>query len=318
MRPMRSIVPYATALAALAALAGAPASAQTAPDKAPAAQSAPAPSAAAQSTPEASQAAADPVVAKVGDQQITRADVTDAAMNLPDEYRGMAPDKLFPMMLDQLIDRAAIVNLARKQGLDQDPEVKREFANAQAQVLQNTLLSRTITPLLTEDAIRARYNKDIAGKTGEEEVHARHILVSTEAEANKVIAELKKGGDFAALAKQSSTDPGAAQGGDLGWFKKGDMLPAFSAAAFAMKPGQISDKPVHTQYGWHVIKVEGRRSAPAPTFEQAHDEVRQAIIHDAVGQELVKARAGLVVVKYNPDGSVQRPTDTAQPPPAPK
>jgi peptidyl-prolyl cis-trans isomerase C len=312
MRPMRSIVPFATALAAMAALAGTPALAQTSPPKA-----APAP-AASPAAPHAALAAADPVMAKVGDQNITRSDIADAAMGLPDEYRSMPPATLFPMILDQLIDRAAIVDLARKQGLEKDPEVKRQIANAEADVLQNALLSRVIAPLVTEDAIRARYNRDVAGKPGEEEVHARHILVATQAQANKIIAQLKKGADFATLAKQNSTDPGAAQGGDLGFFKKGDMLPAFSAAAFAMKPGQFSDKPVHTQYGWHVIKVEGRRAAPPPTFEEAHDSLRQAIIHEAVTQELNKARAGVQVVKYNLDGSVQKATDTAQPPPAPK
>ena len=137
------------------------------------------------------------------------------------------------------------------------------------------LCSREIGPLVTDEAVRARYERDLAGKPGEPEVHARHILVATEADADAIIAELKKGGDFAAIAKARSTDPGAAQGGDLGWFKQGDMLPEFSAVAFALQPGQITDNPVHTRYGWHVIKVEERRAAPPPSFEQARDELAQ-------------------------------------------
>ena len=96
-------------------------------------------------------------------------------------------------------------------------------------------------------------------------MHARHILVASEDEAKKIIEELNKGGDFAALAKAHSTDSGAAQGGDLGFFKKGDMVPEFAAAAFALKAGEITTTPVHTQYGWHIIKVEEHRQAPPPT-----------------------------------------------------
>jgi peptidyl-prolyl cis-trans isomerase C len=191
------------------------------------------------------------------------------------------------------------------------------MADASNQALQNALLSRTITPQVTEEAIRARYQRDIAGKAGEEEVHARHILVANEADAVKIIAELKAGGDFVAIAKARSTDPGAQDGGDLGFFKKGDMVPEFADAAFAMKPGQISDKPVHTQYGWHIIKVEERRAAPPPTFEQARDELRQKMIQEDIQALLVQARAGVQVQKFNADGSVPRPTDNAQPPPAP-
>src|ERR1019366_5698263 len=155
-------------------------------------------------------------------------------------------------------------------------------------------------------------------KTGEEELHARHILVASEAEANKIIAELKKGGDFASIATARSTDPGAAQGGDLGFFTRGDMLPEFADAAFALKPGQFTDKPVKTQYGWHVIKAEERRTAPPATYAQAHDELRQQIIQESVQKVVAGARAGLTVAKFNADGSPMRATDTAEPPPAPK
>ena len=182
--------------------------------------------------------------------------------------------------------------LARKQGLDKDPAVQRQMARAQEEALQSALFHRDIGPLVTDQAVRARYDRDIAGKPGEPEVHARHILVANEADATAIIAELKKGGDFAAIAKARSSDPGAAQGGDLGWFKKGDMLPEFSEAAFALKPGEVSDKPVHTSYGWHVIQVEERRTAPPPSFEQARDELRNQMIQEGVQKLLASARAG--------------------------
>jgi len=305
MRIMRLTV-AALALAALSTAA----MAQNEP-----AQNAPAsPPAAGQATPPA--AKPDPVVAKVGGADVHLSDIDAAVQSLPEEYRNMPAPMLYPMLLDQAVDRKALVMLAQKQGLDKDPQVQRQMARAEEQALQSALLSRVVGPQVSDQAVRARYEQDIAGKPGEEEVHARHVLVASEEEAKKIIAELKAGGDFVALAKAHSTDPGAAEGGDLGFFKKGDMLPEFSAAAFALQPGQITDTPVHTQYGWHIIKVEERRRAPPPSFEQARNDLRQQMIREDVQKVVQEARAGVTVEKFNPDGSVPKATDTAQPPPA--
>ena len=279
----------------------------------PAPGAAPAPPAAA-SDP----ATSDPVVAKVNGQDIRASDVREAMSSLPDEYRSLPPNMLFPMMLDQLIDRKALVLLAQKQGLDKDPQVQRQMTRAADSALQNALLSRDVGPSVTEQKVKERYDATVANKPGEEEVHARHILVGSEDEAKKIIAQLQGGADFAQLAKEHSTDPGAAQGGDLGWFKKGDMLPEFSAAAFALQPGQITDTPVHTQYGWHIIKVEGRRQAPPPSFEQARDQLRQDMIQEGVRKVVAEARQGLAIQRFNPDGSTPKATDSAEPPPASK
>jgi peptidyl-prolyl cis-trans isomerase C len=258
----------------------------------------------------------DPVVARINGSEIHLSDVQDAVGGLPDEYRNLPPQMLFPMLIDQLVDRKAVVLLARKSGLEKDPQVQKQLARAEDSTLQNALLGREVGPSVTEAKVKARYDATIAGKPGEEEVHARHILVVKEEEAKDIIAELKKGGDFAALAKAHSTDPGAAQGGDLGFFKKADMLPEFSAAAFALQPGQITETPVHTQYGWHVIKLEEKRQAPPPTFEQSHDQIRQEMIQEGVRKVVAEARQGLTIEKFNPDGSVPKPGDTAAPPAA--
>jgi peptidyl-prolyl cis-trans isomerase C len=292
------------ALAALCCLAG-PASAQAPSAKPPAVQ-----------TPDAG-AAADPVVARVNGTEIRLSDLQDAMGSLPAEYRSMPPQTLYPALINQLVDLEAVVAMARKQGLDKDPTVQRQMARAQEEALQSALFHRDIGPLITDEAVRARYDRDIAGKPGEAEVHASHILVANEADAVAIIAELKKGGDFAAIAKARSSDPGAAQGGDLGWFKKGDMLPEFADAAFALQPGQTTDKPVHTQYGWHVIKVEERRTAPPQTFEQARDGLRNQMVQDGLQKLVASAVADVKVEKYNIDGSTPHATDTAEPPPAP-
>lgn len=263
------------------------------------------------------QTPADPVVAKVDGQPIRLSELKEAAASLPANARSMPEQTLLPLLLDQIIDGRALVAEARKTGLDKDPVVQRQVQAAEDQALQTALLHKEVGPLVSEEAVRARYDKDMAGKPGVEEVHARHILVPDEATAKKVIAELKKGGDFAALSKQYSKDPGAAQqGGDLGFFKQGDMVPEFAAAAFALKDGEVTATPVHTQFGWHVIQTIERRSAPPPSFDQAKEELRRDMIQDAVKQAVAKARADVTVETFNLDGSPARATDSAVPPPA--
>jgi peptidyl-prolyl cis-trans isomerase C len=280
------------------------------------------PAALAQTAPAAPAAAApakpaDPVLAKVNGSEIRLSDLAVLAQNLPEEARQMPPAQLYPQLLDQAIDGKALAALAKKEKLDANPEVARAMAMSAERTLQSALVSREVGPSVEEAKIRARYDSEIAGKPGEEEIHARHILVASEDLAKKLIADIKGGADFATLAKTNSTDPGAASGGDLGFFKANDMLPEFSVAAFALKPGQVADTPVQTRYGWHVIKVEERRSSAAPSYEQAHDDLRQTMISEGINKLLVTARTQIKVERFNPDGSPVKPTDTATPPAKP-
>ncbi len=277
----------------------------------------PAPAAGQPPAPAAAGAAADPVVARVGKDEIHASELSDAAKALPEELRGMPPTALYPMLLDQLIDRHVVVIAAKKEGLDRDPSVQRMVSRATDSALQNALLTREIAPTLTEDAIKARYERDFAGKPGETEVHAQHILVADEETAKKVIAELNGGADFAELAKKYSTDPGAQSGGDLGFFKKTDMLPEFSEVAFALKAGETTQTPVKTRFGWHVIHVQEVRTAPPPSLEQVHDEVRQTLIQEGVSRVLAQAKTGLPIEKFNVDGTPAAPGDGAAPTLAP-
>jgi peptidyl-prolyl cis-trans isomerase C len=254
------------------------------------------------------------VLAKVGNDTIHMSDVAEAAANVP-ELKNVPPQQAYPMVLDRLISMAAVADAARRAGIDKNPEVAKQLARATDEVLSNALLSIKVGPSVTPEAINAIYQKDYANKPGAEEVHARHILVPTEEEAKKVIAELKGGADFAKTAAKYSKEPGAAdRGGDLGFFAAGDMVPEFSNAAFAMKPGTFSDTPVHTQFGWHVIKVEERRAAPPKTLEQATPEIRQALIREGVDKVVKESIASTKIERFNPDGTVARPIDAAQPP----
>ncbi len=300
--PQPGPLPLVATLLAGAMLLATPALAQ--------APATPAPALSGQATP------ADPVVARVAGKDIRLSDVSDAAQQLPAEARSMPPGMLFPLLLDQLIDRAAIVELARRRGMDKEQAVARQMARAQDQALQTAVIGRDVGPLVTEPELRARYDREIAGRSGEEEVNARHILLGSEADARAVIAELKKGGDFATIARARSTDK-ASGDGDLGFFKQGDMVQEFAAAAFALKAGETTDNPVKTQFGWHVIRVEARRSTPPPTFEEAFDGLRSKTIQEGVDKILKEARTGLAVERFNMDGTPRRATDDAQPPPAP-
>jgi len=240
------------------------------------------------------------LLATVNGDPIHVADVAIAAQALPAEVRQQMPqDVIFGKLVEQLISRKALVVLARKQGLQNDPEIKQQMEAAADQVLQKSVL-----PLVNEDAIKAKYDAQYAGKPGEEEVHARHILVDSQAKATDIIAQLKAGAKFEDLAKKygDPKDSATQQGGDLGYFKKGDMLPEFSDVAFSLKPGEYTQTPVHTRYGWHVIQVLDTRVAPPPTYDAIHDQIRQELIQADVQAVVAKARKAVKIVEYGPDG----------------
>ena len=258
--------------------------------------------------------AGDPVVATVNGKPIHLSDVKQAAESLPANVRALPPEMLYPKLIDSIVSEKALADAARKQGLQNDPGVQQQIQAATDQVLDNAYLQKQVAPQITEAALHARYDAEYGGKPGIEEVHARHILVPTEAEAKDVIAQLDKGADFATLAKKYSKDPGSADGGDLGFFKKDDMVPAFADAAFALKDGQYTETPIHTQFGWHVIQVLGHRNEPPPSFEQAQDQLKQELLKEGVQKAVADARTAADVKVFNLDGTPAKATDTAKPP----
>jgi peptidyl-prolyl cis-trans isomerase C len=251
------------------------------------------------------QAPVDPntVVATVNGQEIHLADVSELTRNLPQQLQGMPPDQLYPILLEQLVDQKAMAIAARKEGLENDPLVQKRIAVGIDQVLQGALVSKVIGPAITEDAVKAAYDRDYANQPGIEEVHARHILVSNEQQAKDIIKQLDHGADFAKLAKKYSKDPGAANGGDLGYFKKTDMVPEFATAAFALKDGQITQTPVHTQFGYHVIQVLGHKTDPAPSLADVHDKIRNDLIQENVHKLLAQVRSQVTIKEFGPDGT---------------
>ncbi len=258
----------------------------------------------------------DPVLARVDGMEIRQSDLEAELQRLPPELRAVPVQVIQPLLLDQLITQKALVAAARAAGLERDAEVAARLRRAAEETLQQALLMREVQPLLTEEALRTRYDREAAARPQEEEIRARHILLPTEAEARTALAEVRRpGADFAEVARRRSTDPGGRNGGDLGFFKRGDMIAEFEQAAFALQPGQISANPVRTQFGWHIIRLEERRSVPAVSFEESREQLRQAAFEEGVNAAVERIRAAARIERL--DGGGPRPPtllDGAAPP----
>jgi peptidyl-prolyl cis-trans isomerase C len=251
----------------------------------------------------AGQTQSDPVVAAVNGMKIHLSDVQQAAQNAPQQLQQLPPDQLFPLLVNQEIDRYALLVAAHHENLEKQPAVAAAMTAAANVSLENAYVQQHVSGAVTDAAVQAEYNKDYAGKPGPEQVDARHILVKTQAEAEAIIDQLNHGANFAALAQKDSIDPGAKNGGELGWFTKDEMVPAFADAAFALQPGQYTKTPVQTQFGWHVILLEGKRSAPTPALAEVQDQIRQTLADNAIKTTLAAARSKVKIQVYNPDGT---------------
>jgi peptidyl-prolyl cis-trans isomerase C len=261
---------------------------------------------------------ADPVAAVVNGTEIRRSAIEKARQSVP-QLAQMPLDKIYTMMLDKLIQEQLFLQAGRKDNLQNDPEVKERMRDIEGRVIAQVYINRVVRKTVTDQALAKRYEKFKAEAPTGEEVRARHILVDSEAKAKEVLVELKKGGDFAALAKAKSIDPGAQAGGDLGYFRVEEMVPEFAEAAFKMKPGQISDAPVKTQFGWHVIKVEDRRAAKPPSFEEMKEELSVDLTQDAVAALVESLSAKAKISRFDMNGNpIAEPKPEPKPQPAGK
>ena len=258
--------------------------------------------------------AADPVLATVNGQAIHMSDVQSAAGSLPAQMQQLPADQLFPLLVNQQIDRKSLLIAAKAEKLERNPSVAAIMAQAANEKLEDAYVQQQVAPVVTDAAIQAAYDKDYANKPGPEQVDARHILVQTQAQAEGIIDQLNKGADFATLATKDSIDPGAKNGGELGWFSQDQMVPAFSAAAFALKKGEYTKTPVQTQFGYHVILNEGHRTAPTPALADVKDQIRSKLADAAIQATLAQARSKVKIVIYNADGTPNTSPDAGAPP----
>lgn len=236
---------------------------------------------------------ADTVVARVNGDEITLGHVIATAAGLPPQYQQLEDEVLYQFIVEQLI---------QQQLLSQEQD---ELTRLNALMLTNEERSlkavQTVNQItdaqVTDDAIQAAYDAQFADFQGEDEFNASHILVATEEEAKEIKAQLDDGADFAELAKEKSTGPSGPNGGALGWFGKGQMVPEFEQAVIGLEKGQVSD-PVQTQFGWHVVILNDKRKSEAPEFAAVRDELAQS-----VRQEAIQAK----IDELTQAGNVERP-----------
>ena len=265
----------------------------------------------------------DPLIATVNGTQIHQSDV-NAAEEEAGQLPPMSADQKQDYMVQFLTDMTLLTQAAEAKKMGDSDDFKRKMEFARKKQLMETLLQSVGKDATTDEALHKAYDDAVKSMPPEEEVHARHILIrapqddaKASDEAKKkieaVIARLKKGEDFAKVATEVTEDPsGKSNGGDLGWFTKEQMVPEFSDAAFGLKPGEFSG-PVHTQFGWHVVKTEDKRTKPAPTFDEVKPQLEQYVVRKAQAELVTKLRGEAKVERMD------KKAETAAPPanPAP-
>jgi peptidyl-prolyl cis-trans isomerase C len=241
----------------------------------------------------------DPLVARVDGVEIHQSDLTMAEEDIGQNSEQMPPDAKRDYLVGYLSDVILASKAAEGKKIADQKEFKSRIEFIRRKLLMEMLLTEQGKAAVTDQAMHKVYEDAIKQMGGEQEVRAHHILVPTEEEAKAVLAELKKGTDFAELARQKSKDPGAAaEGGDLGWFGKEQMVPEFAEAAFKMEKGQVSE-PVKTQFGWHIIKVEDKRTKPVPDFDKVKDQVQTFVMRKAQADFIGKLRDGAKIERLD-------------------
>jgi peptidyl-prolyl cis-trans isomerase C len=230
------------------------------------------------------------LVAKLNGEDIYLDEVLRLVEKLPEEIRQQPLETYFDRLIDDIVDSRLAAAAGNEAGLTNDERVIEQMSIAAQRVLAEAWINSELRKSITDEAVQQAYDIFVADEQSRHEVRARHILVKEKAEAEAVIAELQGGADFAELAKKRSTGPSGPNGGDLGYFPRGAMVPAFENAAFALEAGNFTQTPVQTQFGWHIILVEEKRIAEAPTIEELAPQLRQNLISQNLGRLLDSLR----------------------------
>ncbi|HBM90681.1 MAG TPA: peptidylprolyl isomerase [Rhodospirillaceae bacterium] len=246
----------------------------------------------------------DPVVARVNGAKIYRSQILRELQAMGAHAAQLPPNVLYPKLLNKAIVTKLVSSKGYAAKMQKDPEVKKRLKDSEDEIVADIYVRKTIQPKITDAKIKARYKK-LSGKfKPQDEIRARHILVKTEKEAKALLKKIKNGDDFAKIAMEKSQDKGSAkQGGDLGYFTRKVMVKPFADAAFKLKAGGITDKPVKTDFGYHIIKAEDRRKSSPPPLSEVKDQIM-----GQVGQELVEKminglKAKAKIEKFNIDGT---------------
>ena len=247
----------------------------------------------------ATQAQNIPIVANVNNEDISLETMIHAMNELPPEIQSQPFMSYYEDLLERVIDIKLFAQEGKKMKLDEEPSVRAAIDFVIEKVLMQAFLSKYVQENIKEENLKASYNNFIADETSREEIKASHILMDTESEAIDVINMLNDGDDFVELAKNKSTGPSGPSGGDLGWFKRGQMVPPFEKAAFSLNKNEISQRPVQTQFGWHVIKIFDKRIPEAPSYENMKSKLIQDLERKIVSKKIQDLRNDALIEKLS-------------------
>ncbi len=260
----------------------------------------------------------NPVVAKVGNMEITRLEVFSFIQQMPPQMQQLPPQQVYPIALEQVVNAKLVQGEADKANLEETDIFKAQLENSKQQIKRTLFIQQKMASVITEEKLKALYDERVKDVPDVEERQARHILVETEEEAKKLIEDLKGGADFAELAKEHSKGPTGERGGDLGWFAQNEMVPEFSEAAFAGSKGAFLDMPVKTQFGWHVVKVEDVRVRPKPTMQEMQNILMAELQREALNDYIQELREGATIEVFDVNGNVPGQAPVSAPAPAPQ
>lgn len=247
-------------------------------------------------------AAADTTVAIVNGTKISKKDVDNAIKELGQKLEGVDKKQVFPLVVDQIINEKLLDDASAAAKIDESADFKKRVEILKAQLVKQMYFERLLKSKVSQEQVKAAYDKFEKENKGKIEVHARHILVPSEEEAVQAIKDLDAGAKFEEIAAKRSSGPNARSGGDLGWFLKDEMIPAFSEVAFKMKPGTYSKTPVKTELGWHVIKLEEKRERQVPKFAEVELAIRSQLSQQALKAVVSDLRSKADVKLFDENG----------------
>ncbi|HEY6254337.1 MAG TPA: peptidylprolyl isomerase [Xanthobacteraceae bacterium] len=256
--------------------------------------------------------ASDPTVARVNGVEIRESDLAMAEQDIGQNLQNAPPETQREQLIAYVTDIILVSQAADAKKLTEDPDFQHHLAFIRNKMIMGMQLRDEAKGAVTAEAEQKLYEEAVKPMGAEEEVHARHILVESEDEAKAILEQIKSGADFANLAKEKSKDPGAADGGDLGYFTKDQMVPEFADVAFKMYPGQLSN-PVKTQFGWHIIKVEDKRQRPVPELDAIKEQIDAYLVRRAQSEYVGKLRQTAKIERLDRPSA---PPAIPMPPPA--
>ncbi|MEC8145105.1 MAG: peptidylprolyl isomerase [Pseudomonadota bacterium] len=249
-------------------------------------------------------------VATLDGNSIWLDEIMAVAETLPPEYQQQGIAGIYDQLVDEVANSRLAAVAARSSGLDKEADVASAMKTAADRVLAEAYITREVSKEITEEAIQAAYDTFVADTGSRETVTASHILVETEDEARAIIAQLNDGADFAELAREKSTGPSGPNGGSLGTFGRGQMVPGFETAAFGMPAGSFSADPVQTQFGWHVIQVSDKGIEEAPSLDQMRDQIAANLSRQNFARIVETLRVG-TTIEVRPLSEVMEEARTA-------